>query len=176
MERKYRDRDTGENIPIVIPVIICSLAREQGTQYTKRVLPAFLIPRCVIRLDHVLEAAELPAEKRTVNRVCECLGCIDPRTAGKHLSALGEAINRVTLELSHRRSSSPELGDLPPSSPDTSALDSMYTLFGAEQEALVRAGSEAAPLATPESFLQAALWKNPGKKPSGYVSAPGCPP
>lgn len=176
MQRKYRDRDTGENIAIVIPVIRCSLAQEQGKQYTKRLLPAFLIPRCVIRLDHVLEAAELPAEEQTAERACEILGCIDPRTARRRVAAVKEAINHVTLEFSHRRASTPELGDVPVSTPDSSAPDVLWLHYLAELSAQERAGSAAPPLASLESFLQAALWKIAQKKPSSCVSAPGCPP
>jgi len=44
-------------------------------------LPEFLILRSVIRLDYLFEAAELSAEDRITERVCEILGSIDPRTA-----------------------------------------------------------------------------------------------
>ena len=93
VDRNYRDRETRENIQIIIPVIFCSWAQEQGKQYTKRLLPEFLIPPSVIRLDYLLEAAEVSAEERTTERVCEILGCIDPRTAGRLLAALNDAVN-----------------------------------------------------------------------------------
>ncbi len=176
MARNYRDRERRENRPIVVPVIICSLAQEQGKQYTKRLLPEFLTPRSVIRLDHLLEAAALPAEERTADRVCEILGCIDPRTARRRLAALNGAINHVTLELSYRRASTPELGALPANDPDTAPLDHLQMLYQGEQEAQDRAGRAAAPLATLAAFLQAAMRKLPQKKPSSCVSLSGCPP
>ena len=45
----------GSNHQHLIVVIICERAREAGTQYTKRMLPWFVIPECNIRLDLVLE-------------------------------------------------------------------------------------------------------------------------
>jgi len=176
VNRNYRDRHTRENIPIVIPVIICSLARAQGKQYTHRLLPQFLTPRSVIRLDYLLEAAALPAEGRTAERVCELLGCLDPRTARRRVAELGSAINRVMLELSHRRSSTPELGAVPTSDPDTTPLDHLQTLYRSEREAQDRAGRAAAALPALVTFVQAAMRKLPAKKPSSCVSPAGCPP
>ena len=45
----------GSNHQHLIVVIICERAREAGAQYTKRMLPWFVIPECNIRLDLVLE-------------------------------------------------------------------------------------------------------------------------
>lgn len=174
--RNYRDRESLENIRIVIPVIICVLAQEQGMQYTKRLLPEFLTPRSVIRLDHLREAAALPPEKCTPDRICEILGCIDPRTARRLLSDLNDAIRRVSLELACRRSTTPELGTLPTSTPDTSTLVRLSVLYQAEQDAQHRIGREAVPLPSCAVFLQAAMRKRPEKKPSSCVSHPGCPP
>ena len=65
MRRKYREREQQENVAIIIPVILCLVARAQKTQYTKRLLPEFLIPHSVIRLDNLLEAAELAETERS---------------------------------------------------------------------------------------------------------------
>lgn len=176
MERKYRDRKTRENIPIIIPVIICFLAKDWGTQYTKRLLPDFLTPRSVMRLDHLIEAAALSPDERKPERVCELLGCLDPRTARRRLADLNEAINRVTLELSHRRASTPELGVIPRSRPDVTPLDYLHALYRVEQDAQDRAGRDSSPVPSLEAFLQAAMGKQPDKKPLSCVSHPGRPP
>ena len=119
MNRKYRDRESGENITIIIPVIICLIARARAKQYTKRLLPNFLTPHSVIRLDHLLEAADLPETDRTEAAVCDLLGCLDPRTARYQMRRLTTAIQVVSLELARRRAAMPELGELPEISPET---------------------------------------------------------
>lgn len=176
VDRHYRDRESRENISIIIPVIICSIAQEQGKQYTKRLLPEFLAARSVIRLDHLLEAAGLAREERTTERTCEILGCIDSRTARRRLCDLNDAITAVVVELGCRRASTPELGAMPGSTPDTSPLDQLHLLYHSEQSAQQRAGRDAAPLPSLEAFLQAALGKQRQKIPSSCVSLRGCPP
>ena len=69
MSRNYRDRESRKNTSIVILVIMCLYARDQKEQYTKRLLPEFLIPRSVIRLDYLQEAAALPPEEQKPDRV-----------------------------------------------------------------------------------------------------------
>jgi len=176
VNRNYRDRESRENVSIVIPVIICLYARDQGNQYTKRLLPEFLTPGSVIRRDYLQEAAALPPEEQHPDRVCEILGCIDPRTARTLLSRLNDAIDRVTLELSHRRASTPELGVLPVSTPDTSRWEYLRMVYRAEDDARVRAGSSGTQLPPLWSFLQAAMGKQPEKKPLSSVSHSGRPP
>lgn len=176
MKRSYRDRETGENSSIVILVIICLLARDQGKQYTKRLLPEFLTPRCVIRLDYLQEAAALPPEEQRPDRVCEILGCIDPRTARRRLSELNDAITRVTVELACFRSSTPELGALPTGTPDTHPMSLLSVVYRAEREARNRAGRDSAPIPSLAELLQAALGKTAERKPLACVSHPGRPP
>ena len=93
-----------------------------------------------------------------------------------YLPGLNDAIKRVTLELSHRRASTPELGAIPESRPDVSSLDYLHTLYRAVQDAQERAGRDSAPLQSLEVFLQAAMGKQLEKKPSTYVSVPSRPP
>jgi hypothetical protein len=81
VERKYRDRECQHNVTIVIPVILCPLARALTRQYTKRLLPRFMIPHSVIRLDYLLEAADPAKSGGSEEAVCELIGCLDPRTA-----------------------------------------------------------------------------------------------
>jgi len=119
VERKFRHRELRENITIIIPVILCPIARAEKSQYTKRLLPDFLSPHSVIRLDYLLEAVELPTAKRSADAVCELIGCLDPRTARHQMRRLAMAINAVSLDLTGRRAATPELGDVPQISPGT---------------------------------------------------------
>ena len=57
-ERLVRCAD-GRNHQLLIVSLICKEARRQGNQYTKRILPWFVIPECNIRLDLVLNLLKL---------------------------------------------------------------------------------------------------------------------
>ena len=175
MKRKYRDREYRENGTIVIPVIICLAARAQGTQYTKRVLPEFLIPHSVIRLDHLLEAADLPEYKQTEAAVCDLLGCLDPRTARHLMDRLAAAFEVVSLDLAGRRAAMPELGELPEISPETPMRERLIILFESEIRSSERAGGNHS-LPSLRQLLQAVMGKHPGKKPSDCASPLAQPP
>ena len=156
--------------------IRCETAREQGKALTRRILPEFLMPRCVIRLDRVEQAAAVPVAERTTEQVCILLGCIDARTAGRHLKRFAEAAERASLWLAERRSRTPELGDLPREPPHSSVLDRLERLYRAEREAAVRTGGGAKRLASVRQLLQAAMSKAAVKTPSSCVSRPARPP
>ena len=49
----------GDNHRVLIVSVICAEARRQGKQYTKRILPWFVVPECNIRLDLVLNLLRL---------------------------------------------------------------------------------------------------------------------
>ena len=57
-ERLVRCAD-GRNHELVIVSLICAEAKRQGKQYTKRMLPWFVIPECNIRLDLVVKLLQL---------------------------------------------------------------------------------------------------------------------
>jgi hypothetical protein len=175
VERKYRDREQQENITITVPVIICPVARERGTQYTKRLLPDFITPHSVIRLDYLLEAADLPESERTEDAVCDLLGCIDPRTGRYQMRCLTSAIHAVSLDLTWRIAATPELGDLPESIPETPPKERLLMLFDAQLRAGERAGSMYSPPSL-RQLLQAALGKDPGTKPLNHASPLAQPP
>jgi hypothetical protein len=156
-------------------VIICREAFSQGMQYTKRLLPEFLTPRSVIRLDYLLEAADLPEGERTENAVCDLLGCIDPRTARHQISRLTNAIKTVSLDLARRRAAMLELGDLPESTPEVPPMERLQMLLDAELRAGERAGAMYSPPPL-RQLLQAVLRKDPGKKPLNRASPLAQPP
>ena len=175
MERKYRDREQQENTSITIPVIICPVALSRRTQYTKRLLPEFLTPHSVIRLDYLLEAADLPESERTEDAVCDLLGCLDPRTARHQMRRLTSAIHAVSLDLAQRRAATPELGDLPERTPETPSMERLLMVFDAE----LRAGERAGGMYSSPSLrqlLQAAMGKDAGTKPLNRASPPAQPP
>jgi len=72
--RLIRDPGSERNVEIVIAVIICYIAKSEGKQYTKRMLPPFVTPECNITLEHTL---------RMVTQMPE--GAIDYECAGTFL-------------------------------------------------------------------------------------------
>jgi hypothetical protein len=159
----------------VIPVMLCPVARALNRQYTKRLLPEFLIPHSVICLDYLLEATDLAKSERSDDAICELIGCVDPRTARRQMRHLEAAIERVALDLSRRRAATLELGELPEISPGTPPGERLAILFDSE----IRAGQRAGNLPAQPSIrqlLQAAMGNRGRKKPSSRVSRAGLPP
>ena len=165
---RNRERQCNERIRVV--VIRCENARAAGKQYTKRLLPDFLIPGCVIRLDHLEQAYERRQAGAGNEQLCRILGCVDDRTVRGHLKRYGEAIEAVTLRLAEERAMTPELGEVPGSTPETSAVERLEGLWRAKVLASRRGGNAADPSDLRYRF-QAALGKSGPKKPSGCVSA-----
>lgn len=175
MPRKHREREQRENDTIIVPVILCLVARAGKRQYTKRLLPEFLIPHSVIRLDNLLEAAELPESERGETAFCELIGCLDPRTARRQLRRLASAIEEVSLDLTRWRAATPELGELPEISPRTPPGERLTILFDSAIRASERAGNLPA-LPAIRQLLQAAMGNRGRRKPSSRVSRAGLPP
>ena len=163
--RRYRDRESGENPRIRVVSILCPIAQAAGRPYTRRLLPDFLIPRCVIRLDHLVEAAREAHSDRSVEKACRVLGCIDTRTARTHLKRLDQAVAAVAVQLAERRAMAPQLGELPHTSPQTTPLERLQVLYRSESDAVLRSGDSVLPISL-RQMLQAVLWKLPGKEPS----------
>lgn len=175
VQRRVRNRDLGCNQTIPIVVIRCETARAAGNPYTKRLLPDFLIPGCVIRLDHLEQTHEAKRGGESNEQLCEILGCVDERTVRRHLVRYEEALEAVALRLAERRTMSPELGDLPDTTPDTSSVDRLQRLWQAEQLASQRRGEPVGPLSL-RYLVQTALGKSRRHKPSSCVSVDPRPP
>lgn len=98
--RGIRSREE-ENIEIIIIVIICKTAKERGDQYTKRLLPHFVIPECNIDLENVLQYIVLhPDGSVDIEKASQMLGTQDIRTIHKHISRAMEIVNKTNLTAS----------------------------------------------------------------------------
>ena len=105
-ERLVRCAD-GRNRRILILSCICEKARRQGKQYTKRMLPWFVIPECNIRLDLVLNLHRLVARhpkgpevgmKLAYERAAGVIGSVSEHTITRHLEWVGHLITASTME------------------------------------------------------------------------------
>jgi hypothetical protein len=118
-DRKVRSNKTKENEKILIFSIICEIAKANGWQYTKRILPEFVIPGCNIILDNVLRMYKRYSGSIVdYEDASEILGCWDNRTVKKHLLEIHRIIDKANEELAQTLSSVPQLVPLPEIKPD----------------------------------------------------------
>jgi hypothetical protein len=113
LKRKYRDTTTTTNQVILIPVVRCPSAKAKGLAYTKRILPPFLHPFCVIRLDCAMDhLRQYPEGHVGCAEACSMLGAGDPRTARRHLRLTLEGIKTAALQVSTILSDHPSYASL----------------------------------------------------------------
>jgi len=112
--RKVRSPEQGENAEIVIVAIICGRAEEAGKQYTKRILPPFVIPNCQIGREGELAYLGQFPDGRIVYRIGnELLGARDIRTIRRHVAMGLATIAAAGLELARLLSGLPAYATLP---------------------------------------------------------------
>ncbi len=85
----------GERSRIRVATILCQASRDAGRPYTKRFLPEHLIWRSPFSSGKLVALLEAGADSAPgfTNAACAALGCIDPRTARKHINALRSAVD-----------------------------------------------------------------------------------
>lgn len=115
-DRKVRDPDTETDITIKVFVIICNQSKKQGKQYTKRIVPDFVKWYARIQFDLIVAVymeigSQLTAKK--LEYACLKLGCIDLRTARKHLRDIDEQIKRNNEQLYTFLAMKPGFASLP---------------------------------------------------------------
>ena len=104
-ERLVRCADS-RNHRLLILSCICEEARRQGKQYTKRLLPWFVIPECNIRLDLVLNLLQLVERKPDAGmrlayeHGAGVIGSVSERTIRRHLGWVQRLIAASVLEAS----------------------------------------------------------------------------
>ena len=103
LARKIRTGEE-ENTEILVVSIYCERARNGGGQYTKRILPAFVIPRCNITLENVLCYVSQHTESEEIDyeEASYFLGSYDSRTIRRHIQGAWRIIGELRLRLSKR--------------------------------------------------------------------------
>ena len=100
LTRKVRSPARAADIEIRIVAVICLKAKEQGRQYTKRLLPPFVIAFCRIGRQGVLEYLRHYPDGRIVSDIaCAMLGTLDLRTIRRHLGMAGTHIEKAVQRL-----------------------------------------------------------------------------
>jgi hypothetical protein len=112
--RKVRSPESEEKTVITIVSIICRGAKRRGRQYTKRLLPPFVIPFCQIAREGVLAYLRRFPDGRIVYRLASSmLGARDPRTIRRHLAMGTAQIAEATLALAALLSEVPLYASVP---------------------------------------------------------------
>lgn len=168
--RKARDPKTGVNVDDLVICAICEVAHEQGRQYTKRFLPDFLVPGCVIRLDATLLAVKAGiSTPDLIQNACILMGCDDERTVKRHVKLATNSIQRANLYLSEVMALNPEIWDKPDILPEKNTQETWNLLTIAFMIGLARRGyTENNPT---ELSLIHDFWQREKlvKIPTGYV-------
>ena len=86
--RRWSCGSDGVRRHILVVVILCHISRRTGRPYTRRMLPEHLIPRSPLQSAKLGKLLEGKMKPGLTEDACEALGCIDPRTARKHIHAL----------------------------------------------------------------------------------------
>lgn len=113
--RKVRVPETCANATIIIVVIVCATAKEQGEQYSKRILPPFVAPYCVIRRDAVMDYLRRhPTGTMHYRMALSMLGALDKRTIRRHLAEALAFIGTATMQIADLLAQMAFFGTMPP--------------------------------------------------------------
>lgn len=142
-----------------VVTIICLALRGTGRPYTKRILPEHLIPRSPFSSEGLVKLLEGGRDERPgfTDAACGALGCVDPRTARKHIHYVRNAVEAKLpaiaelLAFSHGPSEAPAF---PPGTNPFVILSLLWDKFLKTAQEL--SGSLAA------LSLRALLWLAPG--------------
>jgi Arc/MetJ family transcription regulator len=139
--RKVRVPETCANATIFIVVIVCATAKKRGEQYSKRILPPFVAPYCVIRRDGVLDYLKRnPAGTMHYRMALSMLGALDKRTIRRHLDEGLTLIGRAAMQIAELLSQRAFFGTMP----QRALGESEVTYLEAASEELSRAARRAA--------------------------------
>lgn len=163
--RKVRSPEKGENVEVMIVSIVCATAKEAGKQYTKRVLPPFVIPFCQISREGVMGyLGRFPDGRVEYAFGIQMLGARDMRTIRRHIAMGLATIAAAGLELASLLSALPAYATLPEpqlkQSPGQYLQQLARQMDRAAQRVRGRQGSETAPIVY--AHLVSVVSRSPG--------------
>lgn len=134
--RLVRDNNTYENVEITIFVLYCAVSKKAGKQYTKRMLPPFVIPECNITLENSWQLVEqFPQKPIDYDKACQILGTFYEETVKRHYQLITEVIlNTINLIISWL-AAYPLFGIMPTKHP----ANSLFSFFNKCFEELIAA-------------------------------------
>jgi hypothetical protein len=112
--RKVRSPEESSNTDITIIAIICRKAKEMGRQYTKRILPPFVSPYCVICRQAVVEyLRRFPDGALHADIASEMLATVDIATMRRQVREALTEIKTAVLLMSRFLAEIPSLATVP---------------------------------------------------------------
>jgi hypothetical protein len=172
--RKVRSPEEGENIDVTIISIVCVTAKEAGKQYSKRILPPFVIPYCQVGREGVMAYLGRFSEGKVEYAVgLQMLGARDIRTIRRHIAMGLATIAAAALELARLLSALPAHATLPEPQLKESPGQYLQELSEQMDRAARRAGgsqgSETPPLVY--AHLVSVVERSPGPLPVSLTCA-----
>lgn len=167
----YRKIRIGEhNNEIKSFSIYCENAKQEGKQYTKRMLPFFVTPECNITFSSVIEYISLfPDGTIDYNQACYILGTYDNRTIRKHI-AFGWKIIKMTVCIQLEiLSSFPGFSFFRLKKPEENYWDYLNNLTQTIKQGNIRIGNIMGSESQLNLYLHIVLWF---KKSRNILSAP----
>lgn len=159
MNRQVLNPELAEREEIQVVVIFCERAKAAGRQYTKRLLPDWVIPYSPIRLDALLRAEQARREQRaSLEQCCQIIGCQEPQTVAKHLKRLTQATMDAALQIAREIAHAPQFSSLPPVNPELAPVPRLQQYCQSLSRVWAGAGK---PHGAPEvrKLIQTELWK-----------------
>ncbi len=133
-------------MPIRVVSILCTVAKQAGRQYSKRILPPFVIPYCQIVRDGVQEYLRRYPDGSLVYAIgLELLGAWDRRTVRRHVTQALRLIGAACLELAQLLSGLAAYARLPEPRLGQSAAENLEQLSGEVEGVRRRVAGETAP-------------------------------
>lgn len=143
--RTVRSPEDSDNTEVTIVSIICAAAKQAGKQYSKRMLPPFVIPYCQVGREGVLAYLKRFPDGRVVYAAgVAMLGARDIRTIRRHIALGLQSVAAAALALASLLSGLPALATLPEHPVGQSPREYLEELAAAMHRAARRAGAEAA--------------------------------
>ena len=147
----------GQNVEVTIISIVCATAKEAGKQYSKRILPPFVIPYCQIGREGVLEYLRRYPDGRLVYAAgVAMLGARDRRTIGRHIGLGLQMIGAAALELATLLSGLAAYASLPEPRLGQSPVEHLDELAQQVGRAARRAGGGSAAEIPPPVYVHLA--------------------
>jgi hypothetical protein len=106
--------EEGENVEITVVSIICAAAKGAGKQYSKRMLPPFVIPYCQIGREGVLAyLRRYPDGEFVYAAGLQMMGARDKRTIRRHIALGLQTLGAAALALANLLSELAAFATLP---------------------------------------------------------------
>jgi hypothetical protein len=149
--RKVRSAEEGENVEVTVISIVCGRAKKAGKQYSKRMLPPFVIPYCQITREGVMRyLGRFPDGRVEYSVGLQMLGARDIRTIRRHIGMGLASIAQAGLLLASLLSAVPAHATLPQpqlnQSPGQHLQELSEQMDGAARRAGGSQGSETPPM------------------------------